>query len=91
MLTLDKLAVYRRFGGDIDAWARSSKPGDPSAMTDGDWFLIDELRQALAMVASGLAAPEFSASVEGRLVACTADEQTRHALREFVTSPPAKP
>ena len=85
MLTLDKLDVYRRFGGDIDAWARTCGSGDPSGMTDEDWFLIDELRQALAMVASGLASPEFSASVERRLVASTVDEQTRRALRAIVT------
>jgi hypothetical protein len=83
VLTLEKLAVYRRFDGDIDAWARTSGPAGPSGMTDADWFLIDELRQALAMVASGLAAPEFRAAVERRLTASAADEQTRQALREL--------
>lgn len=88
MLTLEKLSVYRRFNGDIDAWARTSGPADPSGMTDGDWYLVDELRQALGMVASGLAAPEFTASVERRLIASTPDEQTRQALREFVALNP---
>ncbi len=47
VLTLEKLAVYQRFGGDIDAWARTSGPGDASGMTDQDWIQVDELRHAL--------------------------------------------
>ncbi len=85
MLTFEKLKVYRSFGGDIDGWARSSRAGDTSGITDDDWFLIDELRQGLSLVSLGRASPEFGASVEQRLVASTADEQTREALRELVT------
>jgi hypothetical protein len=85
MLTLAKLKVYRSFGGDIDGWARASRGADSAGITDEDWFLIGESQQALSMVASGRASLEFRASVEQRLIASTADEQTLQALREFVT------
>ena len=83
MLALDKLRIYRRFGGDIDGWARTHGRGDTSGMTDDDWSLIDELRQGLRIVSSGQASAEFASSVERRLLASTADDRTREQLREL--------
>jgi hypothetical protein len=80
MLTLDKVKMYRLFDGDIDGFARSSVD-DSSGITDEDWHVIDELRQALFLVQSGQATPEFAASVEQRLSSVAADEATRRALR----------
>ena len=85
MLTLAKLKVYQRFSGDIDGWPRATKGKDSSGMTDSDWNLIDELRQSLFLVSSGQATPEFGRAAEHRLLASTADEQTRQALRKLVT------
>jgi hypothetical protein len=83
MLTLEKLRTYRRFGGDIDGWARTHGRGDTSGITDDDWSLIDELRQGLRIVSSGQASVEFASYVERRLLASTADDQTREQLREL--------
>lgn len=82
MLTLDKLRMYRRFDGDIDGYSRS-RVEDRSVITEEEWRLIDELRQALFLVRSGQAAAEFAASVERRLSSLAADDQTRQALREL--------
>jgi hypothetical protein len=60
MLTLEKLKVYTRFGGDIDGWARSRRD-DGSGMTDADWFLIEELRQALRILNCLQLAPDGAA------------------------------
>ena len=86
-LTLAKVRVYQNFAGDIDGWARASGGGDPSGMTDNDWFLIGELRQGLSLVSAGAASPEFGAAVERRLTASTADEPTRPALRQLAMRP----
>ena len=83
MLTLDKLKMYRRFNGDIDGYSRS-RVDDQSGITDEDWNAIDELRQALFLVQSGQASPEFAASVEQRLSSVAPDEAARQALRELV-------
>jgi len=83
MLTLDKVKMYRRFDGDIDGFARSSVD-DSSGITDEDWHVIDELRQALFLVQSGQATPEFAASVEQRLSSVAADDATQRALRALV-------
>jgi hypothetical protein len=84
MLTRDKLDVYRRFQGDIDGWARSSHGSHDAGMTDSDWFVIEELRQGLALIASGQASTAFMAQFEQRLHAVTADEATRERLRALV-------
>ncbi|MCX6921693.1 MAG: hypothetical protein NT154_00510 [Verrucomicrobia bacterium] len=83
MLTLEKLKTYRRFGGDIDGYARSHGRGDTSGITDADWQLIDELRGALFIVASEKASPEFAAVVERRLQEASADPETREQMRQL--------
>lgn len=82
MLTPGKIWLYRRFNGDIDGLARAGINDSTGEVLD-DWRLIDELRQALFLIWSGRAAPEFTISIEQRLAAVTADEETRQALREL--------
>jgi hypothetical protein len=83
MLTLEKLRVYESFDGDMDGWARTARPGNPHGMTDADWFLIDELRQALHQVAAGLASPHYRAHVEKRLLDATDDAAVRERLLQL--------
>ena len=83
MLTLEKIQVYESFNGDIDGWARTARSGNPADMTDEDWFLIDELRQALHQVAAGLATPHYRANVERRLLDATDDAAVRERLRQL--------
>lgn len=80
MLTVEKIKVYESYGGDIDGWARCKGAGNTEAMTDGDWYLIEELRQGLTLVAFG-ATKEFVESVEARLKAVMADEAAYHAIK----------
>lgn len=86
MLTLAKIRTYEWFKGDIDGFARTRGRGDHSGITDEDWSVIDQLRQSLFLVASGLASTEFATEVEQRLQSVTDDEQTREALRRLSKS-----
>ena len=83
MLTLEKIQVYESFNGDIDGWARTARPGNPADMTDEDWFLIDELRQALYLVAAGLASPHYQSQLEQRLRETTDGEAVRDRLLQL--------
>jgi len=86
MLTVEKLKTYQRFDGNIDGWAISARvEGNPAQMTDDDWFLIDELRQGLALVAAGRASTTFRSSIEAKLFESTTDDQTRELLRQLVS------
>lgn len=60
MLTLTKIRVYRKYGGDIDGFARAKNPKDYSLVTDDEWLLIDSLIQKLALVKNGKASPEYA-------------------------------
>ncbi|ANQ86263.1 hypothetical protein [Azoarcus olearius] len=82
MLTMDTLDAYAHFGGDIDAKARM-RGGGVVAVSDEDWYLIDDLIQRLGLVQAGLASPAFAAKTEQHLQAVTADEPTRDRLRQM--------
>jgi hypothetical protein len=60
MLTLAKIRVYRKYGGDIDGFARAKNQNDYSVITDDEWFLIDSLVQKLFLVRNGKAPPEYA-------------------------------
>lgn len=60
MITLTKIRVYRKYGGDIDGFARGKNQKDCALITDDEWFLIDSLTQKLFLVKSGKASPEYA-------------------------------
>jgi hypothetical protein len=86
LLTAPKLAVYQRYGGDIDLWVRNGRKESEIEMNDDDWFLIAELLQGLRIVNIGKASPAFQASIEKQVVDSTLDDQSRRILHQLATS-----
>ncbi len=84
MLKVEKVRIYEKFAGDLDAWARVSSHVDPPPIADEDWGLITELLTGLSIVASGLASSSFHSELEAKVFASTADEATREALRALI-------
>jgi hypothetical protein len=84
MITLEMLRTYEAFNGDIDGWVRASTGKGRSFMADADWYLIDALLMGRATVEAGLASPSFWHEIEARVLASTADDATRAALRALV-------
>ena len=80
MIKAEKIAIYRRFKGDIDGLARSGEKAD---VGDEEWWLIDELLSGLHIIASGMASPEFIERVEQKLLKHVSDEQARKELRRL--------
>jgi hypothetical protein len=83
-LTINKLAIYRRFDGDIDGWQRCK--GSQDEISDEDWSTIDDLRQSLFLVKSGKASKRFSEQLEADLRIFVADEKTYCELISIVES-----
>ena len=83
MLTLSKVELYGQFRGDIDGFQRSGIDPSEALITFDEWWQIAKLRQALSIVESGLGSVNFAEETERQLVAVTADEQTRNALRSL--------
>jgi hypothetical protein len=76
IITKDKLALYKRFGGDIDAWARSQN--SKGLMNDDDWLLIESLVQDILLIHNGNASIEYTEKVNANLkVSCDSDETIR--------------
>lgn len=59
MITIDKLKVYQKYGGDIDMWSRGASNRDRSIMDDRDWSNIDKAIQLLTIIQNGHASPEL--------------------------------
>ncbi|AOF82293.1 hypothetical protein BSY238_816 [Methyloversatilis sp. RAC08] len=80
-LTVEKLDVYMQFKGDLDGRTRSAPGASRQALSDDEWYLIDDLLMQLGNVQAGHASAGFIARLEARLQSVTADEATRDALR----------
>jgi hypothetical protein len=85
MITTEKLAVYREFNGDVNRWLALTSGADNSGLTRDDWQLIHDLVFQLNCQYTGSLNPEFSVSLEPRLVEATADEQTRLLMHHIAT------
>jgi hypothetical protein len=79
MISRVQMEIYAKYDGDVDALARASA-ADSGRVPEAIWSRIDCLRQDLARVRAGLAAPEYSARVEQHVAAEFGDEA---ALRIF--------
>lgn len=45
MINNEKILIYKKYEGDLDAWARIATFEEKKAMSDDDWYLIDNLIQ----------------------------------------------
>ena len=74
MITDEKLTVYQRFRGDIDAWVLAATPREKALMADADWAIISEIRLRLAISKSGQAADAYDAETK-RIIAANVENQ----------------
>ncbi len=67
MITAEKINIYLKYRGDIDAWARLAKNREAKIMTDSDWQLIDDFIQITQLVESGKASNGFEEKLKRNL------------------------
>jgi hypothetical protein len=83
MLTLAKIRVYRKYGGDIDGFARAKNQNDYTVITDDEWFLIDSLVQKLFLVKNGKASPEYAERISVEVHQNVEGEEAINELMEL--------
>jgi hypothetical protein len=83
MITSEKLAVYREFGGDEDGWSRAGCP-KRGLIDDDDWVAIRNLIQELTMLKRNLVSSEYGEQIRRRLSEMTADQDTAQELLEML-------
>ncbi|MFO7938785.1 MAG: hypothetical protein R6U66_03440 [Bacteroidales bacterium] len=54
MITKKKLSIYKKYMGDIDAWARLALKEEKNIMKDDDWYLIDSMVQDVILARDSL-------------------------------------
>jgi hypothetical protein len=83
MITLDKLAVYRKYGGDVDAWQRAGSPSC-DVISGEEWSAITNLLQELTMYKRNLVSKGYGDQICERLSQWTADRATAEELMAMV-------
>lgn len=60
MITLEKISIYNKFGGDIDDFSRFSKLSEQNLIDDSDWSLIEEFIQNIKLISEKLSSKEYN-------------------------------
>ena len=66
MITSEKLAVYRKYAGDIDGWSRAGVQQD-HVITDAEWWAITTLLQELSMYKRKLVSARYAKQIHDNL------------------------
>lgn len=83
MITADKLKLFERYSGDVDAWARSGSKKEQLIMMDNDWYLIDDMIQDLNLIKKGLASADFQDKLKLKLNTNCDNEETIKKLESI--------
>jgi hypothetical protein len=80
-ITIDKLSIYQKYGGDNDGFARAGKEVEKQKLNNEDWALIDDFVQSLNLINNGLASGDFTKRTLTRLAELT-DEKAYRQLTD---------
>ena len=67
MITIEKIKIYNKFGGDIDGFYRGGKTSEENLFDDNDWSLIDEFEQDVKLISERLASKEYGEKALGKI------------------------
>lgn len=76
MITTEKIAIFKKYAGDIDGWARMAPAEEKAAISDADWYEINGLIQDYALVKKGLASVRYVDKLDLRI------QNAAHGLEE---------
>jgi hypothetical protein len=83
MITLDKLAIYKRYSGDIDGLARVGTVQEKQIITDNDWFIIDEVLQYFAFKKKGLIGDDYNSKMQSKIDQNISDQEVADELERM--------
>lgn len=67
MLTIEKIKIYNKFGGDIDGLALIGKEEEQCLIEDYEWSLIDDFEQDIKLISNRLVSKEYREIVLNKL------------------------
>lgn len=80
MITQEKLAIFLKYGRDIDAWARSGTAQDKKIMSDADWYEMYSLLPDILLLKTGKASEEYANRIKQSLPERVSDEKVLQQL-----------
>ena len=83
MITLEKLRIYEKYGGDMDHLARMQNEADQKSISNEDWAQIDDLIQDIGLRKRKLASQSYLESLDRRLKAETENQETIEELKRL--------
>jgi hypothetical protein len=83
MITAEKLAVYRSYGGNVDLWRHAGSPKSDIISAE-DWAAIGNLLQELAFYKGALAGERYREHIRRRLAQVAADQETERQLLKMM-------
>lgn len=88
MISETMLNIFAKFDGDIDGFSRGGNAVERTILDDRMWYQISALLQEVGIVASGLASPAFTDSIEARLLAESSTPRVAERIRELASVRP---
>jgi hypothetical protein len=84
MITSEKLAIFFKYGRDVDAWARSATAQEKKVMSDADWYEMYTLLPDLLLLKTGKASEEYAERIKQSLPERVSDEKVLQQLMNLV-------
>jgi hypothetical protein len=84
MINKEKMAVYQKYAGDIDRWARMASVAEKTLISDADWYEINSFIQDYSLVKNGLASQRYADKLDKRIEAATSSSEDRQALKTLM-------
>lgn len=60
MITIEKLKIFDKYKGDIDAFARVGSETEKKVITDNEWQIIASSKQDIELINKGLSSSDFN-------------------------------
>jgi hypothetical protein len=80
VITPEKLRVFEKYHGNVDAWARLATQDEKELLKDEDWYEISNVIQHLAILKKRLASPDNDEAINQILALQVGDSNTQRRL-----------
>ena len=60
MITIEKLNIYNRYGGDVDCLQRGGNDHEKQLFANRDWSLINNFLQDIELISKKLTSEEYT-------------------------------
>ncbi|MBV4358924.1 hypothetical protein KTO63_17285 [Parasegetibacter sp. MAH-26] len=90
MLTIEKIEIFKRFNGDVDAFGRLGNERMKQTIGDSDFYLIEGFVQDYYLIRSNLASQEYSDMFFAKIKSSFVSDEIPQVLAELAKIKEAK-